>query len=159
MSNQRGATFFELLIVTGILASVMSAVWLAQPLLARIALRSAAVMLVADLRLAQARAMAERQPDRGHGLEFLADGSRYTVFTRIGSVPTVVREQLLPDRVRVTYARFGGATPSSVFFTGVSLFGAPSGGGTVTLTAGDTRLCVRVLPATGRIRVSNTSCP
>jgi hypothetical protein len=159
VSHQRGATLFEVLVVTGILAGVMSAVWLAQPLLARIALRSAAVMLVADLRLVQARAMAERQPDRGHGLEFLADGSRYTVFTRIGSVPTVVREQRLPDRVRVIYARFGGSMPSGVFFTGVSLFGAPSGGGTVTLAAGGARLCVRVLPATGRLRISNTGCP
>ncbi|MEX0765278.1 MAG: hypothetical protein WD140_00565 [bacterium] len=159
MSDQRGATLFEVLVVTGILAGVMSAVWLAQPLLARMALRSAAVMLVADLRLVQARAMAERQPDRGHGLEFLADGSRYTVFNRIGSVPTVVREQRLPDRVRVTYARFGGSMPSGVFFTGVSLFGAPSGGGTVTLAAGGARLCVRVLPATGRLRISNTGCP
>jgi hypothetical protein len=159
VSDQRGATLFEVLVVTGILAGVMSAVWLAQPLLARMALRSAAVMLVADLRLVQARAMAERQPDRGHGLEFLADGSRYTVFTRIGSVRLVVREQRLADRVRVTYARFGGATPLSVFFTGVSLFGAPSGGGTVTLAAGGARLCVRVLPATGRLRISNTGCP
>jgi len=159
VSNQRGVTLLEVLIVTGIVAGLTGIIWLAQPLLARVALRSAAVTLVADLRLVQARAMAERQPDRGHGLEFLADGSRYTVFTRIGSVPTVVREQRLADRVRVTYARFGGSMASGVFFTGVSLFGAPSGGGTVTLAAGGARLCVRVLPATGRLRIANTGCP
>jgi len=159
MSSQRGVTLLEVLIVAGILAGVMGSVWLAQPLLERIALRTAAVTLIADLRLVQARAMAERQPDRGHGIEFPAGGSRYNIFTRTGSVATVVREQRLHDRVRLTYAHFGGATPTSVFFTGVSLFGAPSGGGTVTLTAGGARLCVRVLPATGRIRVSNTSCP
>lgn len=159
MSNQRGVTLLEVLIVAGLLAGLTGIVWLAQPLQERIALRAATVTLVANLRLVQARAIAERLPDRSHGIEFHIDGLRYTIFARTGSTETIVREQRLDDRVRVTYARFGGTTPSSVFFTGVSLFGAPSGGGTVTLTAGTARLCVRVLPATGRIRVSNTACP
>jgi type II secretory pathway pseudopilin PulG len=159
VSTQRGATLLEVLIVAGLVAGLTGTVWLVQPLLARMALRAAAVTLVADLRSVQARAIAERQSDRGHGIEFPADGSHYNIFTRTGSVTIIVREQRLPDRVRLTHARFGGVTPSSVFFTGVSLFGAPSGGGTVTLTAGDARLCVRVMPATGRIRVSHITCP
>jgi hypothetical protein len=44
-------------------------------------------------------------------------------------------------------------------FSGLSLFGAPSGAGTVTLQGGGSRLCVRVLPATGRIRVGASGCP
>jgi hypothetical protein len=158
-STQRGATLLEVLIVAGLVAGLTGTVWLVQPLLARIALRTAAGTLVSELRSVQARAIAERHPERGHGIEFPADGSRYNIFTRTGSTTIIVREQRLPDRVRLTHARFGGGTPSSVFFTGVSLFGAPSGGGTVTLTAGDARLCVRVMPATGRIRVSNIACP
>lgn len=159
MSSQRGTTLLEIVLVGGLIASLLGIVWLAQPYLSRAALRSAAAVLVADLRLVQSRAIAERQPDRHHGIEFHLTDSRYVVFSRAGNVTTVVREQRLPARVRLTYARFGGTTPSSVFFTGVSLFGAPSGGGTVTLTAGSARLCVRVLPATGRMRVANTGCP
>lgn len=159
MSNQRGVTVLEMLVVVGLLAGLTGVIWQAQPLLARIALRAATATLVADLRLTQARAMAERRPDRGHGIEFIPGSSRYNIFTRIGSVATVTRDHRLHHSVRLTYARFGGGTPSSVFFTGVSLFGAPSGGGTVTLSAGSARLCVRVLPATGRIRVSNIGCP
>lgn len=157
--TQRGATLLEVLIVAGLVAGLTGTVWLVPSLLARVALRAAAVTLVADLRLVQARAIAERQPDRSHGIEFPSDRSRYNIFIRAGSVTTTIRERRLPDRVRLTYARFGGTTPSMVFFTGVSLFGAPSGGGTVTLTAAGARLCVRVLPATGRIRVSNIACP
>ena len=159
MSGHRGATLLEVLVVAGLLAGLTGIIWLAQPLLARVALRSAAVTLVADLRLTQARAITERQADRSHGIDFMGDGSRYSIFTRTGADTTVVREQRLPARVRLIYARFGGSMPSGVFFTGVSLFGAPSGGGTVTLAAGGARLCVRVLPATGRLRISNTGCP
>lgn len=159
MSTQKGATLFEVIIVIGLAASLLGVVWLAHPLLSRVALRSAAMTLVADLRLVQARAIAEREPDRRHGIEFRPEASCYLVFIRSGSTTTVVREQRLPARVRLTHARFGGSPSSAVFFTGVSLFGAPSGGGTVTLRAGSAHLCVRVMPATGRIRVSNTSCP
>jgi hypothetical protein len=60
--------------------------------------------------------------------------------------------------VDITYARFGGV-PSLVMFTGVSLLGAPSGGGTVTLAAGSAVLCIRVQPATGRVRVDDARCP
>jgi len=61
--------------------------------------------------------------------------------------------------VRITFARFGGTNSSTVLFTGVSWFGAPSGGGTVTLARGAVRICVRVMPATGRTRITRSGCP
>ncbi|HEU4798424.1 MAG TPA: hypothetical protein VFT63_05815, partial [bacterium] len=86
-------------------------------------------------------------------------GDRYTLFVRRGRARVPLRLRTLPPGVRVTYARFGGTNSSIVFFTGVSLFGAPSGGGTVTFTNRAGRLCVRVAPATARPRVSNANCP
>ncbi len=159
MSDHKGASLLEVVIVGGLVASLLGITWLAEPLLSRVALRSAAATLVADLRLAQARAIAEREPDRRHGIEFRPGDARYVIFARTGTVTIAVLERRLPARVRLTFVRFGGTTPSSVFFTGVSLLGAPSGGGTVTLAAGNARLCVRVMPATGRVRVSNVGCP
>lgn len=159
MSDQRGFTLLELVVAGGLAAGLFTIIWLVQPLQSRLALRAAAATLVGDVRLVQARAIAEREPDRRHGIEFRPVESRYLLFVRQGPSTTVVREQRLPPRVRLTYARFGGGAPTMVFFTGVSLFGAPSGGGTVTLSSGSARLCVRLLPATGRVRVANTGCP
>ncbi len=157
--SARGFTVLELLVVTGIASILVSALlWQGRPLADRMALRSAASGLVSDLRTAQAAALAEHDADRAHGVEFPADGNRYVTFVRIGAERTPVREQRLPARVRISYARFGGI-PGLVMFTGVSLFGAPSGGGTVTFTAGGATLCVRVQPATGRIRVTDSGCP
>lgn len=155
----RGFALLELLVVLG-LGSVLagSVFWQVRPLADRLALRAAAVRLVEDLRDAQARAIAEREPTRAHGIEFPADGLRYITFVQTDAARSPTREQRLHPRVRITYARFGGA-PSLVMFTGVSLLGAPSGGGTVTFSAGGAVLCVRVQPATGRARIDDVGCP
>lgn len=155
----RAFAMLELLIVVGVGSLLAgSVVWQVRPLADRLSLRSAAVRLVGDLRGAQARALGEREPSRAHGIEFPADGRSYITFVQTGAARSPTREQHFPPRVRITYARFGGV-PNLVMFTGVSLFGAPSGGGTVTFTAGGAVLCVRVQPATGRARIENTGCP
>lgn len=159
MTGMRGATIFEVLVVVGVIAVVAALGWHADPLAARLALRAAASTLAGNLRAAQARAMAERRNDRAHGIEIRPGSDRYVVFVREGTVRVPLREERLPLRVRITYARFGGSPPTIVMFTGVSLLGAPSGGGTVTLASGGARLCVRVAPATGRVRVAATNCP
>lgn len=145
--------------VLSIAALMAAIVWQAGSLVTRVRLRAAAVTLVSDLRAAQARAMAERRSTRAHGLEFLLGSNRYLLVVRDGPAVASRRERRLPSGVRVTYARFGGAPATAALFHGVSLFGAPSGGGTVTLASGGKRLCVRVLPATGRIRVAASGCP
>jgi prepilin-type N-terminal cleavage/methylation domain-containing protein len=157
--GMRGFALLELLVVlsVGSLLTV-AAFWQVRPLGDRLALRAAAVRLVGDLRGAQARALAERDPARGHGVAFPPDGARYFLYIQTDAVRSTVREQRLHPRVRITYARFGGM-PDAVMFTGVSLLGAPSGGGTVTLSAGSARLCVRVQPATGRARLDDAGCP
>jgi hypothetical protein len=155
----RGFAVLELLVVLGICSVLLgSLIWQVRPLADRLALRVAAVRLVADLRDAQARALAERDPSRAYGAEFPADGRRYLVFAQAEGVRKVLREQRLHPRVGITYARFGGL-PSLVMFTGMSVLGAPSGGGTVTFSAGGAALCVRVQPATGRARVDDAGCP
>lgn len=159
MPARRGSVLLELVVVCGIAGIVAGIVWLADPLAGRLALRAAAATLVTDLRVVQARAIAERDPARAHGVQFFPGRTHYLIITRTDGLVAPLRERRLPPRVRVRYARFGGVTPSTVIFTGVSLFGAPSGGGTVTLTAGTATLCVRLAPATGRIRVANTGCP
>lgn len=159
MRHDDGTSLLELVVALAIGATLLTMlVWHSQRLTDSLSLRSAAVTLVADLRAAQAKAMAERRPDRRHGLEFRVGADRYAVVVQEGNLRLLVREQRLPSRVRITHARFGGI-PAAVVFTGVSLYGAPSGGGTVTLTSGRARLCVRVLPATGRPRVSRANCP
>jgi hypothetical protein len=154
-----GATVVELLVVLGIAASTGLLVLVAGPLQGRLALRAAAAEIVGELRAAQARSIAGRDPDRAYGVVFTVGGDRYAVIMRDGGQQTVLRTRSLPPRVRITYARFGAGPPGTVLFGGVSLFGAPSGGGTVTLEAGPARLCVRVLPATGRVRVAADGCP
>lgn len=158
-SGVRGFALLELLVVLA-LGSVLAgaAYWQVRPLADRLALRSTAVRLIGDLRSAQARALAEREPTRAHGIEFPAGGRKYITFvqTDIGRSPT--REQHLHPRVHITHARFGGV-PRLVMFTGVSLLGAPSGGGTVTFSSGGAVLCVRVQPATGRARIDEVGCP
>lgn len=157
--SEPGYSVVEILVVAGIVAILaVAALWQVGSLADRLALRSAAANLVSDLRLAQSAALAERDPDRAHGVEFPADGDRYVTFVRVGPERTPIRNQRLPARVRISYARFGGIS-DLVMFTGVSLFGAPSGGGTVTFSAGSAVLCVRVQPATGRIRVADSGCP
>jgi len=146
-------------VVLSIAALMAAIVWQAGSLVTRVRLRAAAVTLVSDLRAAQARAMAERRSARAHGLEFLVGSDRYLLVVRDGSAAASRRERRLPSGVRVTYARFGGNLPTVALFHGVSLFGAPSGGGTVTLASGAVRLCVRLIPATGRIRVAASGCP
>ncbi len=155
----RGFTLVEVLVVVGI-GSVLAGglFWKVGPLADRLALRSDAVEIVSELRRAQARAIADRDSARAHGVEFPADGRRYLAFVQSGTARTLVREQRLRRRVHVTYAAFGGV-PNLVMFTGASLLGAPSGGGTVTLAAGGAVLCVRVLPATGRTRMADSGCP
>lgn len=155
----RGATLLEVVVAIGLGAIVAVFVWQAGSLTVRLRVRAAAVVLVSDLRTVQARAVAERRSDRAHGLQFLVGGDRYLVVVRDGSVATQSLERRLPPGVRVTFARFGGSVPTAALFHGASLFGAPSGGGTVTLASGPARLCVRLLPATGRIRVAATECP
>ncbi|HEU5299788.1 MAG TPA: prepilin-type N-terminal cleavage/methylation domain-containing protein [bacterium] len=154
----RGLALIELLVVLAVAGLVTGLAVRTGPLGGRLALRAAAAELVGQLRGAQARALGEREPDRAHGLEFPAAGDRYVLFVRSGGVRATVRTHHLPPQVRITYARFGGS-PRMVMFTGVSLLGAPSGGGTVTLASGAARLCVRVLPATGRVRVAAAGCP
>lgn len=156
---QRGTTLLEVAVAISISAATAALVWQAEPLSARLALRAAAVGLISDLRLVQARAISERSLDRAYGLEIPVGGDHYALFVRSGSTRAPLRTRALPPGVRVTYARFGGTNSSSVFFTGVSLFGAPSGGGTVTFTNRAGRLCVRVAPATARPRVTNANCP
>lgn len=154
-----GATLVELVVVLAIAGFVGVLVVRTEPLGGRLVLRTAAAGVVSELRTAQARSLAERNPDRAYGVEFAPGGDRYTLFTRTGRVRTTIRTHRLPGRVRVTYARFGGSNTGSVMFSGVSLFGAPSGGGTVTLASGRARLCIRLLPATGRVRVARADCP
>jgi len=152
-------SLLEVAVVLGIIAIVAAIGWQGQALRARYALRSAATQLIADLRAAQNRAIGERLPDRAHGIEFPASKDRYVVAVQDDLARTPVKVHNLPSSVRITYAVFGGADPSSVWFTGTSLLGAPSGGGTVTFTSNGVQLCVRVLPATGRIRLAQTGCP
>lgn len=159
MRHHDGTSFLELLIVLGIGTVVFAVlIWYSQRLADLLSLRSAAITLVSDLRAAQARSIAERRPDRRHGLELQAEADRYFIVVREGTIRLLAQERRLPPRVRITYARFGGI-PTMIVFTGVSLYGAPSGGGTVTLASGSARLCVRVAPATGRSRVSAVNCP
>src|SRR5207247_7097427 len=98
-------------------------------------------------------------PQAGARAAVRAWSDRYFIVVRDESTTTQSRLRRLPDGVRVTYARFGGAVSTAALFNGVSLFGAPSGGGTVTLANGQARWCVRLLPATGRIRVAAVGCP
>lgn len=156
---QRGTTLLEVAVAISISAATAALIWRAEPLGARLALRAAAVGLISDLRLVQAKAIGERSPDLAYGLEIPVGADRYTLFVRSGGARAPLRSRTLPPGVRVTYARFGGTNSSSVFFTGVSLFGAPSGGGTVTFTNRAGRLCVRIAPATARPRVTNANCP
>ncbi len=135
------------------------AAWQAGSLADRLRVRAAATIVVAELRAGQARAMAERRPTVAHGVRFPAGSAHYQVVVRDGSRLLASRDRPLPPGVRIAYARFGGALPDEALFHGRSLFGAPSGGGTVTLAAGQVRVCVRLLPATGRIRVATTGCP
>lgn len=134
-------------------------IWRTEPLGARLALRAASAGLISDLRLVQARAIGERSLDQAYGLEIPVGADRYTLFVRSGDARVPIRSRTLPPGVHVSYARFGGTNSSTVFFTGVSLFGAPSGGGTVTFTNKAGRLCVRIAPATARPRVTNDNCP
>ncbi len=145
--------------MAGLVGAVAALTWQAGSLAARLRVRAAGVVLVSDLRAAQARAIAERRAGRAHGLQFLVGSDRYLVVVRDGPVATQSQERRLPGGVRVTYARFGGSVPTAALFHGASLFGAPSGGGTVTLASGRVQLCVRLLPATGRIRVAALGCP
>ncbi len=155
----RGASLLEVVVVCGILGAVCALIWSAGPLIRRLALHTAAATLVGDLRAVQARAMAEHVAARSHGIVFTVATDRYTVIVRAGPARTTVRKVRLPRGVTITYARFGGGVPTAAVFSGTSLFAAPSGAGTVTLSAGSSRLCIRVLPATGRIRVADTNCP
>lgn len=157
--RSKGVTLIEAAVVLGIVAIVAAIGWQSQALRARYELRSAATQLVADLRAAQTRAIGEPAADRAHGVEFPASGDRYVVMVDDGQTRIPVREHLLPAGVRITYAVFGGTDPASVWFTGTSLLGAPSGGGTVTFTSRGVRVCIRVLPATGRVRLAQTGCP
>lgn len=154
-----GWTMIEVVVVCGIVATLFGLTWAARPLSGRLAAQSAAAMVVSDIRAAQAKAIAERRADRSHGLQFAVGAERYFSVTRTGGATAVLGQRALPRGVRVTYARFGGGPDTSVLFGGTSLFGAPSGGGTVTLTSGATRMCVRVIPATGRVRVAAVGCP
>ncbi|HEY6101807.1 MAG TPA: prepilin-type N-terminal cleavage/methylation domain-containing protein [bacterium] len=158
-SGAHGFALLELLIVLalGTLLTV-AAIWQVRPLADRLTLQGAATHLLGEIREAQARALAERDPGRAYGIEFPPDGQRYITFVQAGGVRSLRREERLHQRVRITYARFGGV-PSAVVFTGVSFLGAPSGGGTVSLSAGGALLCVRVQPATGRARIENAGCP
>lgn len=158
-TTQAGLTLLEVVVVVGIVAVVSALAWNAHALRVRLDLRAAAMELLADLRAAQARAIGERVPDRAHGIEFPAGGDRYVLVVQDAQTRTPARVRMLPSRVRITHAQFGGVDPSSVWFTGVSLLGAPSGGGTVTFSGGGVQVCVRVLPATGRIRLAQTGCP
>jgi hypothetical protein len=157
-TTARGTSLLEVVIMLGLVATLSALAWQGRGLAARVALAAAARTLVADLRVAQARAIAERQSSRAHGIDFAGDRRRYVRFAREGGVRQAVEIRRLPYSVRVTHARFGGV-PDEVFFTGNSLLGAPSGGGTVTLAAGGARLCVRLLPATGRVRIAKRECP
>lgn len=145
--------------VIGLIAIGTTIAWQAGSLTARLRVRAAAAVLVSDLRVVQARAMAERRPGRAHGLQFEVDSDQYLVVVRDGAAVTLSQIRRLPAGVRVTYAKFGGAPATAALFGGTSLFGAPSGGGTVTLTSNRVMLCVRLLPATGRIRVAQQGCP
>jgi len=154
----RGFALLELLVVLGLgTLLAVSAIWQVRPLGDRLALRAAATRLLGDIRDAQARALAERDPGRGYGIEFPPDGRRYITFIETDGLRSPTREQRLHPRVRITYARFGGV-PSLIMFTGVSLLGAPSGGGTVTMSAGGALICIRVQPATGRARIEHAGC-
>src|SRR5438128_342072 len=92
---------------------VAAIVWQAGSLTARLRVRAAATALVSDLRAAQALAMAERRSGRAHGLQFEPGSDRYFIVVRDDSTTTQSRLRRLPDGVRVTYARFGGALPTS----------------------------------------------
>jgi type II secretory pathway pseudopilin PulG len=153
-----GASLVELLVVLGLAGGVAAFVLSLAPLRSSLALRAAAVQVLTEVRAAQARAIASREPDQAYGLVFAVGTARYDVVRR-GAVQQVLQTRALPRQVRITYARFGASPPGTLLFGGASLFGAPSGGGTVTLAAGRRRLCVRVLPATGRVRVAGEGCP
>jgi len=155
----QGVTLLEVIVVLGIAAGAAALLWRVEPLGARLALRAAAAGLVSDLRMMQARAIGERNAELAYGVELAVGGDRYTLFARAGRGRVPLRTRVLPPGVRITYARFGGTNSGTVFFTGVSLFGAPSGGGTVTFGAGGARLCVRIAPATARPRVARAGCP
>ncbi|MDQ7842926.1 MAG: prepilin-type N-terminal cleavage/methylation domain-containing protein [Armatimonadota bacterium] len=157
--RQAGWTLVELLVVLTLVAAAAAGLWRLQPLRGRLALRVAATALVSDLRMVQARSLGERNPDRAHGLVLSVGSDRYLRVVRTAGVVEAAEMRILPFGVRITYARFGGAVPTTVWFTGGSWFGAPSGGGTVTLASGPLRLCVRLMPATGRARVAHTGCP
>lgn len=148
----------EVAVTLGLAAVVAAIVWQAGSLAASLRLRSAAVTLLSDLRTAQARAMAERNPARAHGVQFQVDSDQYLMVEREGATVITSQVRRLPAGVHVTYARFGGATPTAALFDGTSLFGAPSGGGSVTLAGDRMKLCVRLLPATGRIRIARLGC-
>jgi len=157
--RQAGWTLVELVVVLTLVAVAAAGLWRLPPLGGRLALRAAASTLVSDLRTAQARSLGERDPDRAHGLDLSVGSDRYLRVVRRGGAVEPVETRLLPAGVRITYARFGGTVPTTVWFPGGSWFGAPSGGGTVTLASGPVRLCVRLMPATGRARLVRTGCP
>lgn len=143
----------------GFVALAAALILRTEPLGSRLALRAAAIGLVSDLRLMQATAIGERSLDRAYGLEIPVGATGYTLFVRTGDNQAPLRTRALPPGLRVAYSRFGGTNSSEIFFTGVSLFGAPSGGGTVTFTNRGGRLCVRIAPATAKVRITNVNCP
>jgi type II secretory pathway pseudopilin PulG len=153
----RGATLIELIVFIALAAVIAALLVPFEALRTRLALHTAAAGLVGEIRAAQARALAERDPDRAYGVDF-TPGDAYMLVAATGGVRTVIRTRRLAPGVRVSYARFGSGGPA-VMFSGVSRFGAPSGGGTVSLSGGGARLCIRVLPATGRVRVARLNCP
>ncbi|HEY3248954.1 MAG TPA: hypothetical protein VGK88_11760 [bacterium] len=158
-AGRRGSSLLEVIVVFGILGAMVALMWTAGPYLRRLSLHAAAGTLVGDLRAVQAKAIAERVATRSYGIVFSVPSDRYTLVISNRSLRTPLRVVRLAPGVTITYARFGGGAPTAALFSSSSLFGAPSGAGTVTLRAGPSALCVRVLPATGRIRVADTNCP
>lgn len=122
---------------------------------AEVTLDNAAVLLARDLRAAQNRAAFLHSVAV---FEFLPDGEGYRVTTRQGWLVRHPEADEMFERHYAGSGVFEGVEVASIEFGGDNAIvfderGRPSRGGDVTLTFGDERRVVRLLPRTGRIQV------
>lgn len=105
--------------------------------------RTAAEVVVADIRQAQARAITQ---NNSHNVAFNLNGSGYTIVDDSGTVKSVTLG--VGD-----YSGFEDVTLTGVSFA-FDRTGAPTVGQTITVTSGANSLGVVVRPQTGRAGIS-----
>lgn len=149
MRTQDGFGVLELLLALAIMAIlVVAALPNLQRYLAQRDLQQTARLLSTDLRLAQQYAVTQNEAYR---LQYVGAAANYTLL-RV-SDGTVVKQVDLPATVVITNTFTGDRAEFAAT-------GAPVQGGTFCLTDGTGALKVEVLPATGRVEITEApTCP